>query len=259
MFPGGQDGAAHAAAQMPLSMPPEGEAMFNTNSVSSKSPDQHAGFPPMSKKVLQASPHMHSTVHHCFVMTSPSQAHCVLQKSIPTQVHPKQFKVFHKVLLRLHPIRGPCEISVLIMDAHVALLPRVLYLLCDADRVHTMCEECGCVQCICQDGPKWTILFSCPLLCWCRGRALLAGPCWAWLSMGMHPRSTPCHNLTMMMTTPGQMKTKVSWSYRKTIVCPKSWQLTQPVDCFLVKQPPLPANRRVDATDCMRLCQVFDV
>lgn len=55
MFPGGQDGAAHAAAQMPLSMAPEGEAMFNTNSISSKSPDQ-AGFPPLSKKVLHASP-----------------------------------------------------------------------------------------------------------------------------------------------------------------------------------------------------------
>lgn len=45
MFPGGPqtDGAAaaHAAAQMPLSMP-EGDAMFNTNSISSKSPDQGA-------------------------------------------------------------------------------------------------------------------------------------------------------------------------------------------------------------------------
>ncbi len=51
MFPGGQqlDGAAQAAAQMPLSMP-EGEAMFNTNSMSSKSADQ-AGFPQLSKKV----------------------------------------------------------------------------------------------------------------------------------------------------------------------------------------------------------------
>ncbi|CAL8470385.1 g9927 [Coccomyxa elongata] len=55
MFPGGQDGAAHAAAQMPLSMPPEGEAMFNTNSVSSKSPDQQAGFPPLSKKRKSSS------------------------------------------------------------------------------------------------------------------------------------------------------------------------------------------------------------
>lgn len=52
MFPGGPqtDGAAaaHAAAQMPLSMP-EGDAMFNTNSISSKSPDQGA-FPQLSKK-----------------------------------------------------------------------------------------------------------------------------------------------------------------------------------------------------------------
>lgn len=62
MFPGGQEGAAHAAAQMPLSMPPEGEAMFNTNSVSSKSPDQLAAFPPLSKKVLHLPPHWHSTL-----------------------------------------------------------------------------------------------------------------------------------------------------------------------------------------------------
>ncbi|BDA44423.1 probable transcription factor TGAL7 [Coccomyxa sp. Obi] len=57
MFPGGQqvDGAAHAAAQLPLSMPPEGEAMFNTNSVSSKSPEQQAGFPPLSKKRKSSS------------------------------------------------------------------------------------------------------------------------------------------------------------------------------------------------------------
>ena len=51
MFPGSQqlDGAAQAAAQMPLSMP-EGEAMFNTNSISSKSAEQ-AGFQQLSKKV----------------------------------------------------------------------------------------------------------------------------------------------------------------------------------------------------------------
>lgn len=51
MFPGSQqlEGAAQAAAQMPLSMP-EGEAMFNTNSISSKSLEQ-AGFQQLSKKV----------------------------------------------------------------------------------------------------------------------------------------------------------------------------------------------------------------
>lgn len=107
MFPGGQDGAAHAAAQMPLSMPPEGEAMFNTNSVSSKSPDQHAGFPPMSKKVLQASPHMHSTVHHCFVMTSPSQAHCVLQRAFLLKCTRSSLRCSIRYYSDCTPLEGP--------------------------------------------------------------------------------------------------------------------------------------------------------
>ena len=76
MFPG-QEGAAHAAAQMPLSMPPEGEAMFNTNSVSSKSPEQLAGFPPMSKKVTSVAVSPHSTApYNCFVMTDQVASVC---------------------------------------------------------------------------------------------------------------------------------------------------------------------------------------
>ncbi|KAK9915975.1 hypothetical protein WJX75_006823 [Coccomyxa subellipsoidea] len=55
MFPSSQqlEGAAQAAAQMPLSMP-EGEAMFNTNSISSKSLEQ-AGFQQLSKKRKSSS------------------------------------------------------------------------------------------------------------------------------------------------------------------------------------------------------------
>ncbi len=91
MFPG-QEGAAHAAAQMPLSMPPEGEAMFNTNSVSSKSPEQLAGFPPMSKKVTSAAVSNHSTApYNCFVMTKQvasvmsAVAHCFKAPDGPVQ------------------------------------------------------------------------------------------------------------------------------------------------------------------------------